>query len=273
MNKPELITRSITGLLIGIISLAVIVYSPWTFLLWICLIVLLGTREYLKLEVTPVSFSLGVIFPITLMLFVAATGYTIHADSSPVPVLLALPVIIGLGFLLQLPSKRDTAGLVKTNNAIYSATGYIVLPILSGCVFLIGKYEWAYVLVPVLLIWSNDIGAYLIGSQWGKHKIAPAISPGKSIEGTVGGGLITLISGVMLAMLWPDIPLMYIGVLSFATPFFALAGDLWESTLKRHAGVKDSGKLLPGHGGILDRYDSLLFVLPVAALAYFIFVL
>lgn len=273
MNKPELITRSITGLLIGIISVAVIVFSPWTFLLWICLIALLGTREYLKLGVTPLPFSLGVVFPITLMLCVAATGYTILQNSSPIPVLLALPVILGLGFLLQLPSRGDITGLVVANNAIFSATSYIGLPMLTGCIFLTGEYEWSYVLVPVLLIWANDIGAYMIGSQWGKHKIAPAISPGKSIEGTVGGGLITLISGVMMAMLWPDMPLMYIGVLSFATPFFALAGDLWESTLKRHAGVKDSGKLLPGHGGILDRYDSLLFVLPVAALAYFIFVL
>lgn len=273
MNKPELITRSITGLLIGIISLAAIVWSPWTFLLWICLIVLLGTREYLKLEANVGSFTSGATFPFILMLIVAGTGYTILQETSPVAVLLALPVIIGLGFLLQLLFKKDIDGLVKTNNAIFSATGYIALPMLSGCTFLLSHYQWTYILVPVLLIWANDIGAYLIGSQWGKHKIAPAISPGKSIEGTIGGGLITLISGFMLAMLWPDMPMMYIAVLSFATPFFALAGDLWESSLKRHAGVKDSGTLLPGHGGILDRYDSLLFVLPVAALAYFIFVL
>ncbi len=273
MNKPELITRSITGLLIGIISLAAIVCSPWTYLLWICLITLLGTREYLKLEFNPGSFSIRVIFPVILMLSVAATGYTKFEDISPVPVLIALPVVIGLGFLLQLPSRKEIAGLVNTNNALFSATGYIGLPMLSGCIFLTGEYEWSFVLVPVLLIWANDIGAYMIGSQWGKHKIAPAISPGKSIEGTVGGGLITLISGIIMSMLWPDMPLLYIGVLSFCTPFFALAGDLWESTLKRHAGVKDSGELLPGHGGILDRYDSLLFVLPVAALAYFIFVL
>jgi phosphatidate cytidylyltransferase len=273
LNKPELITRSITGLLIGIISLAAIVCSPWTYLLWTCLITLLGTREYLKLEDKPGFFSLGVIFPVILMLSVAATGYTLLKDISPVPVLIALPVVIALGFLFQLPSRKEIAGLVNTNNALFSATGYIGLPMLSGCIFLAGEYEWAYVLVPVVLIWANDIGAYLIGSQWGKHKIAPAISPGKSIEGTIGGGLITLISGLIMTMLLPDLSLMYIGVLSFATPFFALAGDLWESTLKRHAGVKDSGRLLPGHGGILDRYDSLLFVLPVAALAYFIFVL
>jgi phosphatidate cytidylyltransferase len=74
-------------------------------------------------------------------------------------------------------------------------------------------------------------------------------------------------------LIWPALPVNYIILLSLTTPFFALAGDLWESLLKRNAGVKDSGKILPGHGGILDRYDSFLFVLPVAALAYFIFAL
>ena len=113
----------------------------------------------------------------------------------------------------------------------------------------------------------------MIGSQWGKHKIDPAISPGKSIEGTIGGGFSALLTGYVASLVWPDIPIYYVATLSLATPLFALAGDLWESALKRNAGVKDSGHLLPGHGGILDRYDSLLFVLPVAALAYAIFVL
>jgi phosphatidate cytidylyltransferase len=272
LNIPELITRSITGLLLGIISVAAIVYSP-TFLLWICLITLLGAREYLKLEKTNGSFRYTTIFPIILMLITVATGYTLLEGTSPIPMLLALPIAIAIGFLFQLPSNKDIAGLVKTNNAIFSAAGYIGLPMLSSCIFLIEEYQWTYILIPILLIWANDIGAYMIGSQWGKHKMAPAISPGKSIEGTIGGGLVTLICGFFMTMLWPEIPLVYIVVLSIATPVFALAGDLWESTLKRHAGVKDSGKLLPGHGGILDRYDSLLFVLPVAALTYFIFVL
>lgn len=273
MNIPELITRTITGLLLGIISVAAIVYSPWTYLLWICLIIILGAREFLKLENTNGSFHYTTVFPIILMLIAASTGYALLKDVSSIPMLLALPIVIALGFLFQLPTNKDIGGLVRTNNAIFSAAGYIGLPMLSGCTFLIGEYQWTYILIPVLLIWANDIGAYMIGSQWGKHKIAPAISPGKSIEGTIGGGLVTLLCGFLMTRLWPEIPLVYIGVLSISTPVFALAGDLWESSLKRHAGVKDSGKLLPGHGGILDRYDSLLFVLPVAALTYFIFVL
>jgi phosphatidate cytidylyltransferase len=113
----------------------------------------------------------------------------------------------------------------------------------------------------------------MIGSQWGKRKIAPLISPGKSFEGSLGGGIATLLVGWIFHVIWPEVPIYFIAFLSFTTPLFALAGDLWESALKRNAGVKDSGRLLPGHGGILDRYDSLLFVMPIAALAYFIFVL
>ena len=187
--------------------------------------------------------------------------------------MLLLPVCIAALFLLQLFFNNDVTGLVKTNNGVYSALGYIGLPALCGCLFLSAQYDYKLILVPIFLILLNDVGAYMIGSQWGKHKIAPAISPGKSIEGTIGGGLITLLTGALLLKIWPEIPAGYIVLLSFVTPVFSLAGDLWESSLKRNAGVKDSGKILPGHGGILDRYDSLLFVLPIAALAYYIFVL
>ncbi len=273
MNKPELITRSITGLFIGAISLSAIIYSPWTYLAWLCVIVYLGAREYFRLGIHEPNDSPGVNFSVILMLIVGATGYAFIMDVPPLNILLFLPLFIGLRFLVQLLLVKDVAVLVRSNNAVFSAAAYIGIPALCGCLFLQGAYIWQYVLIPVLLIWANDIGAYLIGSQWGKHKIAPVISPGKSIEGTIGGTLVALLTGVLASFVWPDIPVYYIGTLSLATPLFALAGDLWESALKRNAGVKDSGNLLPGHGGILDRYDSLLFVLPVAALAYAIFVL
>jgi phosphatidate cytidylyltransferase len=273
VNKPEFITRSITGLFIGAISLFAIIYSPWTYLAWLCLIVILGTREYFHLEKIGSTSYLSNTFPFLLTLIVGGTGYALMNQLSAIPVLLVLPVFMAIRFLFQIFSPKEVTELVKDNNAQFSAVAYIGIPAVSGCLFLNGDYAWQYVLMPVILIWINDIGAYLIGSQWGKHKIAPAISPGKSVEGTIGGGLATLLTGYLVYILWPEIPLNYIASISLATPAFALAGDLWESALKRNAGVKDSGKLLPGHGGILDRYDSLLFVLPVAALAYYIFVL
>jgi phosphatidate cytidylyltransferase len=273
VNKPEFLTRTITGVFIGAISLSAIIYSPWTYLAWICLIAYLGTREYLKLGKDSISYSHGADLPFLILVIIAGTGYAILKGIDFIHVLLLIPVLLSGRFIIQLLTVKEMGELVKNTRSLYSVVTYIAIPILTGCVFLYGTYLWKFILIPVILIWINDIGAYMIGSQWGKHKIAPAISPGKSIEGTMGGGLATLSGGFILHTFWPEIPLFYIATLSLATPLFALAGDLWESALKRDAGVKDSGHLLPGHGGILDRYDSLLFVMPVAALAYFIFVL
>ncbi|HEY3385702.1 MAG TPA: phosphatidate cytidylyltransferase [Saprospiraceae bacterium] len=273
MNKPEFLTRTITGVFIGAISLSAIIFSPWTYLAWLCLIAYLGTREYLKLGKDSIGYSQGADMPFLILFMVIGTGYSLLKGIDFVPILLLIPVLISGRFIIQLLAVKEVSELVKNTKSVYSVVAYIAIPILAGCVFLYGIYSWKYILIPVILIWINDIGAYMIGSQWGKHKIAPAISPGKSIEGTIGGGLATIAAGFILRVVWPEIPLYYIGILSLATPLFALAGDLWESALKRDAGVKDSGHLLPGHGGILDRYDSLLFVMPVAALAYFIFVL
>ena len=273
MNKPEFYKRTLTGLLIGAVSLFAIIFSPWTFLVWMCIIIYLGTGEYLKFGSVAISYAEGGDLRGLLMITLFAAGSALIKDVNVIPVLIILPIILSLRFIIQLIIGTEVSVLVKTTNRMLSAVMYIGIPLLTGCIFFVEEYRWPFVLIPVILIWVNDIGAYMIGSQWGKRKIAPLISPGKSIEGTLGGGLATILTGVIASRIWPDIPIYYIITLALATPVFALAGDLWESALKRDAGVKDSGTLLPGHGGILDRYDSLLFVMPVAALAYFIFVL
>ena len=127
-------------------------------------------------------------------------------------------------------------------------------------------------LLPVLITWASDIGAYAVGRLMGTHKLIPSVSPGKTIEGSIGG----LVASMLVAFLWahyvlrPSSHLGFkfppIGILVFGAILSVAAqiGDLAESLLKREAGVKDSSNLIPGHGGILDRFDSLFFVLPVA---------
>jgi phosphatidate cytidylyltransferase len=127
-------------------------------------------------------------------------------------------------------------------------------------------------LLPMLLTWASDIGAYAVGRTMGRHKLIPSVSPGKTVEGAIGG----LIGSVVVAWVYSSFVLRPATQLDFkAAPFGVLAfgaivstvaqiGDLAESLLKREAGVKDSSTLLPGHGGILDRFDSLLFVMPVS---------
>ncbi len=273
MNRPEFLTRSATGLMIAVVTLGAIIVSPWSYLAWLCLIVFLGAHEYFRLERFKINQTFLWAFPLCLVLLIGLLGYCLITGKNPLLPLLIIPVLSGFIFLLDFLVYGDPALLLKTQLSALGVTAYIGLPALSGCVFLMTDYQYEYLLVPVILIWLNDVGAYLVGSLLGKTKIAPAISPGKSVEGTIGGALIVLLTGFGLTKLWPDIAFGYILMLTLITPLFALAGDLWESLLKRNAGVKDSGTLLPGHGGILDRYDSLLFILPVASLAYFIFAL
>src|ERR1043166_5882991 len=130
------------------------------------------------------------------------------------------------------------------------------------------------VFLPLLVTWASDIGAYFVGRAIGKHKLIPAVSPGKTVEGAIGG----LVASVIVAWLIGDRMLRPAAQLGFkwapwglilfgvAVSAAAQIGDLAESLLKREAGVKDSSRILPGHGGILDRLDSLFFVLPVSYL-------
>lgn len=132
----------------------------------------------------------------------------------------------------------------------------------------------ALVLLPIFLTWSNDIGGYMFGRLFGKNKLIPSVSPGKTIEGSVGGLLLALVvcwvyvTFVMHPM--AQLAFTKVGIVVFALGVSVASqiGDLTESLIKREAGVKDSSNLIPGHGGILDRFDSLLFVLPVAALLF-----
>ena len=127
-------------------------------------------------------------------------------------------------------------------------------------------YDYRRVIVLLFLIWSSDIGAYAAGKTFGKHKLAPKISPGKTWEGFAGGVVLTLVMGWALGYLIPELPLAHRLVAAGVVAVFGPLGDLAESMLKRSVGVKDSGSIMPGHGGLLDRFDAFLLVLPVLVL-------
>ena len=142
----------------------------------------------------------------------------------------------------------------------------------------LGSYKIAsgalLLMLPMLVTWASDIGAYAVGRTMGKHKLIPKVSPGKTVEGAIGG----MLSSVLVAWAFGDLVLRNSAQLGFkwfpwgiiafgvAVSVAAQIGDLFESLIKREAGMKDSSKILPGHGGILDRLDSLFFVLPVSFL-------
>ena len=129
------------------------------------------------------------------------------------------------------------------------------------------QYNGLLLLAIFIFIWVNDTGAYLVGSRWGKRRLAPSISPKKSVEGSIGGLLLVLLSAVILRLLlFPELSWLRILLIAAVVAIFGTIGDLFESSLKRRACVKDSGKLIPGHGGILDRIDSLLLAVPAVYL-------
>ena len=129
------------------------------------------------------------------------------------------------------------------------------------------QFDGLLLLAIFIFIWVNDTGAYLVGSRWGKRRLAPSISPKKSVEGSIGGLILVLLSAVVLRLLlFPELSWLRILLIATVVAIFGTIGDLFESSLKRQAGVKDSGKLIPGHGGILDRIDSLLLAVPAVYL-------
>ena len=120
----------------------------------------------------------------------------------------------------------------------------------------------------LMLVWATDTGGYIAGQLWGKHSLAKRVSPKKTWEGFAGGMVLTLVVAVVVSLIFHTTPyrIFLIAVLALVIALFAVLGDLLESLLKREVGIKDSGVLLPGHGGVLDRVDSVMAALPIFAL-------
>jgi phosphatidate cytidylyltransferase len=181
--------------------------------------------------------------------------------------------IFGVPFILR----KNLQFSIKKNIGLLSIAGLVIFVSDFYALILLREKGILVLLTVLMIVWVADIGAYFTGKKWGKHKLAPQISPGKSQEGAIGG--IFMVCVIALAFnhynsLNNDF-FSFIGKhysvfgLIFISVFLAsisVIGDLFESQLKRLTGVKDSSNLLPGHGGVLDRLDALLPVLPIAAL-------
>ncbi len=172
---------------------------------------------------------------------------------------LGLFVILGMALALRLPDLSET--LPYTGALVFG-----VLYIFGGwrCGALLRAMNPYWMLFAVALNWVGDIAAFYVGRAFGRHRLAPRVSPGKSWEGSIG----SLAASILFALVYfprllPTVPLLTGAGIAAAGNLAGQMGDLCESALKRGAGVKDSGNLLPGHGGWLDRVDSALFALPV----------
>ena len=249
----------------------------------ILLLALIGLRELLSafnaagIRPNPILGAAGLLSP----------AWPLLAGPSPlagdtVRVFDFLPAILTgiliLAFSVELWRAGRTGELLAGRDAAYGALCGAYIALFGGLGYLregfaytlpggSGRMEAGALLVflTLLCVWATDSFAFFTGKAIGKHKLAPALSPNKTVEGALGGLAAALIAGALFGQILLGKPVAGIAVGAIAGTL-GQAGDLFESALKREIGVKDLGGIIPGHGGVLDRFDSLLFVAPVAAI-------
>lgn len=270
----NLFIRSITGVLFVAAVICSFYYGPLTFAFFFGLITVLSVREFCQIIQAQggTQTNTFICSVAGLYLFLAFWAYTSGMVSGGI----FIPYLLTLLYLLvsELYLKRPS----PLNNWAFTMLGqmYVALPfaLLNALAFqsvpyssLGVEYRFIIPLSVFFFLWASDSGAYCFGSMFGRRKLFPRISPNKSWEGSIGGGLVAL--GVSQLLATYDTSLSRMGWLGLAlvVVVFGTWGDLVESLIKRQLGIKDSGNILPGHGGMLDRFDSSLLAIP-AALIY-----
>ncbi|MBU1013026.1 MAG: phosphatidate cytidylyltransferase [Bacteroidetes bacterium] len=259
----NLVTRSLTGIVFVIVVIGSVMLGSMTFSAFMLMLSIIGITEYIKLR--PNTFKT---FTDKISLLLSGIGLFVIVflvqtriiKIENLNLLFVLFLIIVIRTLILSPKEAIT----KISEFVFGLA-YVVIPF----VLMIGFYQSdTPSKLPELLIgffiilWFNDVFAYIVGSLIGKTKLYEKISPKKTWEGTIGGTILSVLSAYLLSTIFLSLNLTNWLVIGFLISIFATLGDLTESMFKRQANVKDSGNIMPGHGGILDRFDGLLLAAP-----------
>lgn len=258
--------RSITAFFFALVMLGGIYGGAYTLFILFALVAAIGAWELGSLvyraEDTWSGLRTILISVLTLSVYVMGAGLAMDWWTlSPGLVVILIPVVFGLLATLEL----FLAGKNPFPNIgmYYLSVFYLAIPLVL-LIMLANQngYHPNRVLGLLLLVWTNDTGAYLFGKRFGRNKLFLRISPNKTWEGTLGGAVFALLMAWGLSVAWSDFTLSQWLALGVVAALGSNIGDLVESMLKRSVGVKDSGSIMPGHGGILDRFDAFVFCLP-----------
>lgn len=269
--KNNFIQRAVTGVLFVIVLVGCILYSPLSFGILFTIISVLSVHEFAQLvsKSSEVSINKTITALGGAYLFLALMSFCTQQSVGARVFLPYLGLLLYM-MITELYLKKKN----PTGNWAYSMLSqlYVALPfaLLNVLAFQNSPETGSVTYNPILplsifvFIWLSDTGAYCVGSLIGKHRLFERISPKKSWEGSIGGGIFSIASSLGFAHFFPFMPgWQWVG-LAIVVFIFGTWGDLTESLMKRQLGIKDSGNILPGHGGMLDRFDSALMAIPAA---------
>src|SRR5690625_2104348 len=257
--------RILTAVLALLLFIPLLFYGNWPFTILVYLMATIGLIELLRMR--PSVQVLPKIIALLFLWFMLNVTMDINMNQITFS---KIDLLIGFIMILLLYT------VLTKNHFTFDDAGFVLLATMYvglGFYFLIVTRSLGlnYVLFVLFVIWATDTGAYFSGNSFGKNKLWPKISPNKTIEGAIGGIICASIVGIAFHLIYPfDRSLLLIIVVTILISVIGQIGDLVASAFKRHYKVKDSGHILPGHGGILDRMDSLLFVLPFLYIIQFI---
>jgi len=252
----NLLKRSFSGIVYILIFLLAILFSKESYIVLISIFTLLSIFEFSKL-IGFKNYSGHFLFLLLLFLILK------RPENYAILAILSITILSSLYLIYQLIAKKE----IKFSND-RSKLGILLRYIIFSMIFLVllptykGVYH-PYIIINILiLIWVNDSFAFLVGKNFGKRKLFISVSPKKTVEGFVGGFIFVLITAIIISKFNNDLSMLNWLIIAVIASFIGTIGDLVESKFKRQANIKDSGAIMPGHGGILDRLDSLLFVAP-----------
>ncbi len=251
--------RIITAAIAAAVFLPIVIYGEFPFVIFIYILASVGLFEAMRMKQMSMASVPGVL-SLLLLWFLMVPSEMVSQE---------VLFLSKMEFLLLILLMLLSYTVLSKNKFTFDDVGFLLISTLYvglGFYYFIEIRELAlaYVFFALLVIWTTDSGAYFIGKSMGKTKLWPDISPNKTVEGSLGGVICAVIVAIAFQFIVDfEHSLLVTIFIACLLSIFGQIGDLVESALKRHYKIKDSGSILPGHGGILDRFDSLLFVLPL----------